>query len=152
MYRVIRGSEDIFAMSMKQSDFAADIESQTRQVCRHFIKIYLYPTAQEVNHWVSELHRFLHNVPYLKHNKKLPSRKLILDNTIYYSDNLRLLQYWYDDIIADYSDTHTQRKDSDFNELKDLVIQYWEWIACELSERGQVSVRAIRNELDFLGL
>lgn len=150
MIRMIKTSENIFGMSRKRSQVAMDLEDITLQLTSHLIKLYMYPTSEDTSHWRQEIYNFLHNVPKLKMTKKFPSKQFILDNTI--NINKEMIKIWYKIIDDDYSDNNNIYEYFDFNQMKNIILNYYDWLADNLSQQGIVSRKSVYNELERLGL
>lgn len=150
MKRLIRSSEEILGMSIPKKDVAASLEQITRKLMEHLIKLYMYPDVWHASHWRQEVHTLLHQVSRFKGSKKFPSSKFILDNTI--NINKDLIKVMYEDIEADYSDENGASRRVYSKELVYVVYEYFEWVAKELSSRGQVFRKAVYAKLEELGL
>ncbi len=125
MYFYIRG----FADSRQQ--IISDLKAGTGQVLRRLIKIFLYPNAQEQNHWKGEVARFLYNVPKTKSNKKYPSKSFIYNHTWnIYEDNF---DRWVDAVTGDMEETPAS---CDIGSLYNACEEYFSWLSNELSKSG----------------
>lgn len=150
MFRVIKNSEEIFGVSSTRSKIAMDLEDTTRQIISHLIKLYLYQESNDRDHRRQEIYNFLHNIPKLKINKKFPSKDFILNNTI--NINLDMIQILYEDIQIDYSQQNRERNDTNLNDIKIIILEYYNWLADILSRRGQVPRNTVYDKLKQLGL
>lgn len=140
----------IYAYAMHKKDIAASIESNTRSIIKHLIKLRMFKDSQYVEHWRKEVYNFLNEIPMLKNSHKFPSKQFILDNTI--NLHINKIQYFVTGIEKD-SRYEGMYPNWDYNiyELKSNIIEYFGWISERLSEDGSVFQNEVFNKLDELG-
>lgn len=130
-----------FADSRQQ--IISDLKAGTGHVLRHLIKIFLYPNAQEQNHWKGEVARFLYNVPKTKSNKKYPSKLFIYNHTWnIYEDNF---DRWVDAVIGDMKEIPTSY---DIGSLYNACEEYFSWLSEELSKYGIIKYDDAYSEIE----
>ena len=111
----------------------------------HLIKIFLYPDAQENNHWRREVAAALNDVPKMKNSNKLPKAKFILDSSWMAWEDVfdRKVEVVKEDMVEDPIDIST-------DVLYAAVNEYFNWLSVELSTYSVVSNSDIYNEIDYL--
>jgi hypothetical protein len=144
----IRNTQDIFGFANRKSDVAAMIEENTREVIEHLIKLWLFPDAEDCNHWKQEVYNFLYRVPRLKGSNKFPSKKFILKNTI--DVNRRSITSLLRIVLTDYGDSYAQVRQR-YATMQTHIEYYFEWLAEELSKHGEVARNDVYSELSKLG-
>lgn len=145
----IRNTQSILGFATRKSDIAAALEEDTRELIEHLIKLWIFPNAEDCNHWKQEVYNFLYRVPRLKGSNKFPSKKFILHNTIdVNADNISALLRI---VISDYTNRYEQRR-STYSTMEERILLYFDWLAEELSTSGKVAradVYAKLAELEF---
>lgn len=138
----------IYAMSMDRGDLRAWIESHTRQTIVALAQLYLFPTGPRV-HWREEVWSKFSEIHRLKPKNKLPSAKLILDNSYQvYKNQLRnLLDHAIDKEIK-----YTPISNIDESEFQLIVYDYFLWLANEFSQKDYLIKADVLRKLDQLGL
>lgn len=71
----------IRSFAVTKREIQADLRASAKIVIEHLIKIFLYPNAQENNHWKREVSGALKKVPKLKGSNKLQSPSFILQSS-----------------------------------------------------------------------
>lgn len=136
----------ILAMSSSRRDVGAKIEQGTRELINHLIKLWCYPGSQDTAKWRKEVAAKLNHVDRFKGSNRLPSSQFILDNSlrIWEAQLPNMLQY----VIDDYG---TPTDTRGYNSMRDNIRLYFNWIAEELAEYGQVSYTRIYTILEMYG-
>lgn len=122
------------AMSTSKKDFKRRLHDISGELTEHLIKLYLYPNSQYANHWRKEVWAFLHYVPKLKHNNKIPTSDFIFNGISIYLDQVESFLYM---LMEEYSELSPERLDPD--EATSLIEQYFENISIRLSKDSTIS-------------
>ena len=69
--------DHIFALSRSRTNIYDKLADNSENVIDHLIKVFLWPDAQEQNHWKQEIWNFIRSVPKLKSSNKFPPYKKI---------------------------------------------------------------------------
>lgn len=123
----------IRAMSEYQSKIYDNITSKVGQIDRHIIRLVLYPHAQEVLHWKTEVMSFLCDIDKQKNTKKYPKKSFILKALQIKNDMLDALRYQ-----VEHTETELSPIDVSNEQILDAVTEYQNWLATELSTRGVI--------------
>lgn len=125
----------IRAMSTAKRILVLRIQDKSEILSEHLTKMYLYPEADCLTHWMQEAWAFFHSVPKLKHNNKLPSAKFIYENISVYIDQpeslIRIVKGSEKDLYTD--------RDNDVEGLVQFMEAYFSWISEELSKNESVT-------------
>lgn len=139
MYVYVRGFAD------SRSQIKSDLRSAAKIVLNHLIKVWLYPTAQEQNHWKQEIAQSLNDVPKLKGRNRYPDYRFLIQNT------------WnvYEDSLEDRVDVIISSIEEapiafDFDDLYRAISDYFDWICFRLTEKGIVKYSDIYEEIESL--
>ena len=144
MKRFVTSSESIFALAKTKSDIEAYLDDATRPIILHLIKLYFYNDSEDLKHWRQEVYSFLNSVPRLKSKKKFPSKDFILNNTI----NLELP--YLNHLIYIIESEYGKPQEANIDGLKSNIIEYFVWLATELSKTGIVGRVDVYRKLDEL--
>lgn len=141
----------IKASAMKKSDLAGDIEEKTIPVMNALAQLYYFPNNENKNHWRQEVWANFHRISRLKRTNKLPSFDFIMLNTFECNkDQLKVVKRFVISKESKYEpDPDRLNNDSMF---KDLVQDYFEWLASKFSQVVQISNDEIYQKLEELGL
>ena len=135
----------ILCFANSKTSISSELKSNSGELFKTLVKLYLYPNHVSVNHWKQEIAAFLNKVPRTKGNKKFPNKHFILKNTWeIYEDAISNM---IEPIIEDYGDTVVM---IDVDDLYEKCEAYFNWIAGELSSNGFVSNKRIYNKLDSI--
>lgn len=137
----------IFAMAISQQDAKKQIISISSILTEHLIKLYLFPSAEYVDHWKQEIWNFFHGVPKVKSTKKYPSYKLIRYAVGAYEDMIPELTGLVED---SYSRRLAVERDN-LSDLENMVSSYFDWISEQLAEQGVVKNSDVYRKLNELG-
>lgn len=138
----------IFCHAKKLSDIGAEIESQTRPVIQALIQLYMYPNADEHNHWQKEVWANLHEIAFRKGSNKLPKKEFILRNTV--EPNIEYLKSYVESVRD--KECNLISIEIDYEDLSGLIYNYFEWLADKLSKSWYVSAKEVHTKLDSIGL
>lgn len=139
MYRYIKSFADT------SSQIKSDLRGSTRVVMNHLIKIWLYPSAREQNHWKSEVAHALNDVPKMKGKNRFPKFEFLMKNTWnVYEDSL---ENRIDAIMSDMKETPIE---FDSENLYYSIHDYFSWICENLSKSGIVTNTKVYEEIEKL--
>ena len=118
---------------------------KVKLVIKHLIKIFLYPVAQEQNHWKHEVAVALNDVPKMKNSNKLPKASFILDSSWMAWEDIfdRKVEVVKEDMIEQPASITTK-------DLYIAISEYFKWLSTELSRFGSVSYSSIYREIDCI--
>ena len=135
----------IRSFAVTKREIQADLRASAKIVIEHLIKIFLYPDAQENNHWKREVAAALSDVPKMKGSSKLPKSKFILDSSWMAWEDLfdRKVKVVKEDMVEEAKPITTDKLYIAFD-------HYFKWISCELSQYGSVSYSSIYREIGYL--
>lgn len=136
----------IRAMGTPRSEIRHELTHASGELTEHLIKVYLYPNAQERNHWKTEIYSFLPRCPKLKSTNKFPESEFILECISAYLDQLEEMMYF---VIDENNEIDPERYNAE--ELENMVVQYFSWLAEQLSARGNVHSKSVYGKLDEIG-
>ena len=128
-----------------KKDLHSYLSNRADVVIEHLIKIFLYPNAQEYNHWKQEVAAVLKKVPKLKNSNKLPSASFIVDSSwMVWEDQ-------FDRFVEVVKEEMKELSENINNDtLYDAIDEYFEWLSKELSKYGSVVSDNIYHEIDYL--
>lgn len=139
----------IFSNAAKQSDYESKIALIFPEVITHIAKLYLFPNNINKNHWQREIYAFISQVPKLKHSKKFPTAKWIVDKTIgEYTDRLDVFEANL--LFLKNSGIPNMRENATALELYEICQSYMNWLAEKLSTRGLVFEDEVKTQLTKL--
>ena len=135
----------IRSFAVTKREVQADLRAAARVIIEHLIKIFLYPDAQENNHWKREVAAALNAVPKMKNSNKLPKAKFILDSSWMAWEDIfyRKVEVVKEDMIEDPINV-------DVDILYGAIDEYFNWISNELSRFGLISYTSIYHEIEYL--
>lgn len=138
----------VHAMSMSKGDLCSWVESHTKQTILALAQLYLFPTGPRV-HWREEVWSKFQEIHRLKPKNKLPSAKLILENSyeVYKDKLMNILQH-----AIDKESKYTPIDNIDESEFRLIVNDYFLWLANYLSQNDYLLKVDVYNRLDALGL
>lgn len=126
--------------------------NDVEEMIEHLIKIIIFNSPKNINHWKTEVYSKFHGLPLMKHNKKPPDKKFIFDTIWdYFGDRL---EYIIDCVIRKEPEEKLKSKlDSVLaNEVYTKVLAYIEWLSKKLSEKTVVTNQEVYDKLEELGL
>ena len=139
----------IFSNAAKQSEYESKLALIFPEVIAHIAKLYLFPNNINKNHWQREIYAFISQAPKLKHSKKFPTAKWIVDKTIgEYKDRLDVFEA--DLIFLKNSGMSDMRKNATALELYRICQSYMNWLAEKLSTLGVVFEDEVKAQLTKL--
>lgn len=139
MYKYIKSFADT------SSQIKSNLRGSTKVVMNHLIKIWLFPSAREQNHWKSEVAHALNDVPKQKGRNKFPKTEFLMKNTWnVYNDSLTNR---IDAIISDMSETPIP---FDYDNIYYAMHDYFVWICENLSKYGIISNSKIYEEIEHI--
>ena len=138
----------ISAMSMDRGDLRSWIESHTKQTIIALAQLYVFPSGPRV-HWREEVWSKFSEIHRLKPRNKLPSAKLILDNSyeVYKNQLMNLIQH-----AIDKETKYIPITNIDESEFRLIVHDYFLWLANKLSQNDYLIKAEVLERLDQLGL
>ena len=132
-----------------------DLSDMTTIIIEHIIKLILMGDNTAFGHWKKEIANFLHKVAKLKGANKFPSYRQLMSWTYDKNEDI-LTDYAYMKTevnnIANYYDLSIDYKTNNYvvKNISNFCFDYFDWLAKELSNRGNVDYVEIYNELDVL--
>lgn len=137
--------DHIFAFARSQIDVYSKLADSSENVIDHLIKVFLWPDAQEQNHWKQEIWNFIRSVPKLKSSNKFPPYKKI-KHEIWNS---------YEDVIYDHIELWIDEISEspisfDCEDVYHAIEDYMSWLADLLSEKGVVRSYQVYNKIEEL--
>lgn len=136
----------IYAMSRRLRDIGADLDNRGRSLIDHLVKLFLFPTSKDVNHWKQEIYNLIHSISSIKGNHKIPSANFIFDN-IYGKYNINYTNNSINAILDDYGEPEF---DFSYDEIHDFISDYVRWLSIELNQREVVSRKLVYAKLDSM--
>ena len=137
--------------AMKKVDLASSIEEKTIPTMNALAQLYYFPNSENQNHWRQEVWANFHRISRLKRSNKLPSFDFIMLNTFECNkDQLNVVKNFVISKESKYEpDPDRLNNDSMF---RDLVQDYFEWLADRFSQVVQISNDEVYEKLEELGL
>lgn len=133
-------------MSVNRQALENQLFSAALPLTEHLTKIYMFPNVDYRQHWMKEVWNFVHQVPKLKNNNKFPEASFIFESLSGYADvSYNTIEL----IVGEYSEHAPERADG--SELEEMLIQYFTWLADQLSEFGKVSSDEVYSKLEEIG-
>lgn len=136
--------------AMRQSKLEDNLIDINPKITEHLLKCFLYKnTTNNLEHWKQDIYSFLHEVPVLKQNKKLPSYKFLINNTFnIYSEVLmnRLDAKIRDLIKKGYPEISNYNKQN----LYSAIYNYYDWLCKLLASNGYIELSEICDKIDEL--
>lgn len=135
----------ILAMSESLSEIRRTLVSSSKQVDEHLVSIFLFSNNDCVNHWKGEVFAFLHDVDRASNTKKFPKKEFI-----------RKALATHEDVLDNYiaiacSEYPNLVRTCDSNEpIIECIVNYHEWLATELANKGYVTKEEINMKIDTL--
>ncbi len=147
LYEIIK--YNLLEISTPLAIFKYNTTFKTYEISMHLLKCLLIQDKNDcLEHWEHKLYTLLHSLPRLKHNK-YPSYKMLKSLTI---DYLKLdFINDIDNNIADMCEEENIKVPPYNGEsLCKCIINYYDWLAKELSLKGSVSFQLIKAEINNL--
>lgn len=139
----------IFSNAAKQSEYESKLALIFPEVITHIAKLYLFPNNINKNHWQREIYILISQAPKLKHSKKFPKAKWIVDKTVgEYKDRLDVFEANL--IFLKNSGMPDMKKNATALELYGICQSYMNWLAEKLSTRGVVFEDEVKTQLTNL--
>lgn len=140
MFRYIK------AMAYDRQTIMNNLIDKAEQLTDHLIKLYLFPSTEYVSHCRGEVKNFLNKMPKMKHNNKLPDKKLIYSGISGYLDQTYEMMHY---MMEEYDLLVPERSDPE--ELYSMLESYFNWISSELSKRAAIPSSEIYSKLEEIG-
>jgi hypothetical protein len=147
----------IISFAFERKDVEAHYKDELEVLFLHLAKIYILGFDKyNVNHWESEIWKFLHDVPNLKSTKKRPKEKQLEQ---WFSEEFGeyTTDDFFDEVKKDYKDDYNLTEDElretegekYKGDFKEFVKNYFKWINRELPRRD-VDGYEVKNKIDEL--
>lgn len=139
------------AMARNRKDVDNILTSyKTRELIEHLIRLAVFDSPDNKNHWRTEVYSLLNAVPLMKHNKRPPDKKFMF-NAIwsYYGDNLVNLTK---SVFKQEPNEKVKQAQNTATDIEIKVKAYIDWLTTELSKTASVDKNDVYAELDALGL
>ena len=136
----------ILCFAENHQEVARELKKQSEYLYEHLIKVWMFPYVPTQNHWKQEIGtKFMVKVDKLRHTKKYPSSKFILNHT----------WYKWEDALLDRIPTVLARIDEkpldvDYHNIYDAIHDYMVWAANILSKRGALNPRECYSKVEEL--
>ena len=138
----------IYASAMRRGDLAMWIEDRIHPVMLALSQLYVFPNSEYRNHWITEVWANFHDVKLLKHGK-LPSADFILRSGWLVN---KPYAKKYIQIVIHKESSLVPRSDTSFDNLIQLMDNYFSWLADILSKDRLVDRYEVETELSKLGV
>lgn len=140
----------IFELAKNRSDIKRELMSKTPMIIEHLEKLILSPNNPARNHWISEIHAFIHTIDISKSTKKFPSANFIFESTFgCLEDKYRMLSYVSTE-IRDICEIENIKIPKDMKkyqkEILSVCFTYFSWLAESLSKDGRI----VRSDVKML--
>ena len=145
MYKVAE-----FAANLK--DFKQEIVGGKVTTCvDHLVKLAIFDSPKNQNHWRQEVYAAFHNIPLLKKTKKYPNPDWML----------KFIWDWYGDNLESFISCAIREEPEEKLKLNDTTIldcvtssvyNYFSWLVEQLCKKGEVTSTEVYAKLDRLGL
>lgn len=146
--------EYIYAQAIQKREVQTRLAMSLVQLIEHLLKLYLMPDNSARNHWQGEIYGFIHTVEKLKCSNKYPSSQELFDWTYSKIQDLVTDKSWMTDAVNDICDQYgveaVDTIDVIMKEFDEICIDYFEWLACNLSTKGRVTNRSVYMKLDSI--
>lgn len=139
--------------SERKQKIEDELTSATKQIIKHICKIVLMPDNVSVNHWKGEIASFLYEIDKLKGKNKYPSYKQIMDWTYNKQKDMLTDIHKMKLILIDIAEEYRLKQfdvDKTIKSINEFSINYFSWIAKQLSNNGYVLRNSIYTELNEL--
>lgn len=147
MYRVQEMAENRKAIKDRL------ISYKTKEMIEHLIRLIIFDSPNNRNHWRGEVYGLLNDIPLMKHNKRPPDKNFIFQTIWdYYGDRL---DYLTESVLRQEPKEKLKenKKISDFaDEIITKVKDYILWLSKQLSIKTELSKDEVYNKLEELGL
>lgn len=129
------------------------IDTKMRELIEHLIRLIVFDSPNNKNHWRGEVYGLFNNIPRMKHNKQPPDKNFMFQ-TIWnwYGDRLDFLTK---SVFRQEPNKKLKENKSskDFAiEIETKVKSYISWLTDRLSKTTEVNKSEVYAELDSLGL
>lgn len=131
----------IIGMSENRKDIHRELANKSGQLTDHLIKIFLFESSNNINHWIDEVYSFVNRCPKFAHNNKYPDKRFISKALNIYLDNLPNI---CESIQKDYPNYIVKRS---YEEVSIMINEYIDWLACQLSTKGVVARTDVVSKL-----
>lgn len=136
----------ILCFAENHREVARELKKQSEYLYEHLIKVWMFPYVSTQNHWKQEIGtKFMVKVDKLRHTKKYPSRKFILDHTGYKWEDALL-----DRIPAVLARIDEEPLDVDYHNIYDAAHDYMVWAANILSKHGALNPKECYSKVEEL--
>lgn len=133
------------SMSTTQRDLKNRLFDQADKIALHIAKLLLYPESPSKNHWITEIHAFLYDVPKLKTNNKRPSPEFISKALIDYSGDRGEDFHRY----AIKEENNSNYSDISYDAINKACCEYFSWLGTSLN-KDRVSLDDVSSELSTI--
>ena len=147
----------IYINAMAETKARIESEMSGRSLSRaltHILCIILAPDSQTVNHWMNEIYAFRHDIDKLKGKNKFPSANEIYKWSYNKKQDLITDVNWMKLTIEDVKDNENisdSRSPATISKIMDSIcVEYFKWLAENLSKVGVVSNRQVHEKLNEL--
>ena len=115
----------------------------------HLIKLAIFDSSNNINHWRQEVYANFHNISKQKSNNKYPKAEFML-KTIwnYYGDDLEK----YVKFVIEEEKDEKIKTDVTIKDVTDKIYEYILWLVVNLSLYGEVKSTDVYDKLKELGL
>ena len=136
----------ILCFAENHQEVARELKKQSEYLYEHLIKVWMFPYVPTQNHWKQEIGtKFMVKIDKLRHTKKYPSSKFILNHTLYKWEDALL-----DRIPTVLARIDEEPLDVDYHNIYDAVHDYMVWAATILSKRGALNPREYYSKVEEL--
>lgn len=141
----------ITELAYEKRDIQRILIDRTPKAVQHIIYLVLDPDNVNKNHWMSEIHAFIHDIGRLKSGKKFPKADFIYEYTYGVMRDMILDDHWFSVTVEDICDDENIEFPEDTEQTQkkvDAVCEsYFRWLSAELSSNGVISKQDCRNKL-----
>ena len=141
----------IHELAYEKRDIQRTLIDRTPKVVQHIIYLVLDSDNVNKNHWMSEIHAFIHDIGRLKNGKKFPKADFIYEYTYGVMRDMILDGHWFRVTIADICEDENIQFPEDIEQIQKKVdtvcTSYFKWLSKELSCNGIISKQDCRNKL-----
>lgn len=142
----------ILGYAMTRRDIESKLTSDSIEMRKHIIKLYLYPNHRAVNHWKGEVFDFVNNVGSLKGSHKYPKQSFIYEYLYKEVEDVlhRQIEQVWQKCEEDYGISIVPHDDNHIYIIKEIIKNYCMWLSEQLSNYGIVYPKDVYKKLDDL--
>lgn len=134
------------------SEIRAHLFDKTQITVEHLTYLCIDPNNINRNHWISEIYSFINSVGILKSTKKFPSKDFIYKSSYGDSQDLFTNETFMNKFIKAVIKKENFSTDLSIYGIMNLAdsvcVQYFNWLADELSKAGFVDLDEVTDEID----